>query len=324
MRTERELQQYYATDLKENLEAVELLRQKTKKSILLVLGPLVAVAVLFAIGYKGFQAVQGFTTDIPLVIVMALFLFAGAVYYGVKHKAIEDIMKEQIVTPLITFVNPSFQYSPADHVSESEFLESNFYHKSIVDHFRGDDLVEGYIGETHVRFSELTAQKVERTGDNKERSVTVFQGLFFVFDFKKDFEGSLYVMPKRGLFTGDHSSRMRKTNQTRERLHQVEMENGLFNDEFDVRSTDQHTARYVLTPALMEALMKLKQETEDDVMFSFVDGKMYLALHTGSRHFNFNMFTEIGEHTVLGYFNDLRYTFSIVDELQLNERLWNK
>lgn len=51
---------------------------------------------------------------------------------------------------------------------------------------------------------------------------------------------------------------------------------------------------------------------------------MYLSISTWEDHFSFSMFKKIDENALLRYFDDLQYAFSVVDELQLNERLWNK
>lgn len=324
MRTEEELQHFYTTQLSNDIAEVEVMRQKAKKEIVIRLIIALTIAAVYFVLIAIVEKTSGMDLDIILKIGLFVLIAFSAVYSYIRFKKIEQQLKERIIKPLIQFVNPSFVYTPSNHITKDEFIDPNFYHKNIVDVLLGDDLVEGFVGDTHVRFSELNAKKIEKTNDKTTRAVPVFQGLFFVFDFKKDFEGSLYVMPKMMPFGLDRLSRVTKTNLTREKMGRVEMENGLFNDTFDVRSTDQHTARYVLTPLLMENLMKLQDQAKHHTMFSFVNGKMYLALHTGKSHFSFNLFSEIGEQNVLQYFNDLIYTFSIVEELSLNERLWNK
>lgn len=324
MRTKEELQHFYTTQLSEDIAEVEAMRLKAKKAIVVRLGIVLAVAAVYFVLITIIENTSGMNLEVVLKIGIFGLIGFSIMYSFLKFKKIEQQLKERIIAPLIQFVNPSFEYTPANHVSREEFIDANFFNKNWIDVLLGDDLVEGYVGSTHVRFSELNAKKIERTNDKTTRAVPVFQGLFFVFDFKKDFEGSLYVMPKLLPFGLDRLSRVTKTNLTREKMGRVEMESGLFNDMFDVRSTDQHTARYVLTPLLMENLMNLQGEAKHHTMFSFVNGKMYLALNTGKSHFSFNLFSEIDEQNVSEYFNDLIYTFSIVDELRLNERLWNK
>lgn len=323
MRSEREFKHFYNTYLQEEIEHIDVLRIRTLKTIFTQMG----VMLFLLAAYQIFISINGKPKDIDLsgllMSATAFMFFFSVYYYKKQQKAIRIQIKDNIMPIMVYFMNPSLSYSAQGYVSQTEFLTSNFHHPSIVDSLEGDDLVEGYIEQTQVRFSEITAKEIKKTEDNKPKTYVIFQGLFFAFDFNKYFEGSLYVIPKRTFNKLDRSSRLRKTNTTGDLLNKVEMENGIFNDVFDVRSTDQHIARYVLTPKLMENLLNLQKEAKTLVMFSFVDGKMYLAQNTGKKHFDFSMFSKIEKNTVLEYYHDLEYTFSIVEDLRLNERLWN-
>lgn len=322
MRTEKEFKHFYTTYLQEEIDHIEHIRGRTIKTILIQMG----IMIFLLATYHMFVTINKQIRDIDLSGVLltstALMFFYSVYYYKKQKKVIGNKIKENIIPIMVYFMNPSFSYLAHSHISRTEFLASNFYHPSLVDSLEGDDMVEGHIEQTRVRFSEITAKEIKKTEDGKPKKYVIFQGLFFTFDFNKYFEGSLYVIPKRTLNRLDRSSRLRKTNITGELLNKVEMENGVFNDSFDVRSTDQHIARYVLTPKLMENLMNLQKEAKTLVMFSFVDGKMYLAQNTGKKHFDIRMFSTFGEAAVAEYYNDLEYAFSIVEELRLNERLW--
>jgi hypothetical protein len=58
--------------------------------------------------------------------------------------------------------------------------------------------------------------------------------------------------------------------------------------------------------------------------FSFLDGKMYFMLHTGRKHIEFNLHQPIDKEFFIEYYEDINRAMELVDELNLNLRIWNK
>lgn len=211
--------------------------------------------------------------------------------------------------------------------------------------------------KTDLSFSEIKADSVERykdkDGKTRERVHTIFQGLFFKADFNKDFDGLTIVVPKTRSSSWFSFFKKEKEN----RLQEVELENIDFMDKFTVRTTDQVLARYILTPGFMNRLldfsnresesnedenfeqpqsikeafqMGLSQaETSNDAYtdtpyFSFRDGTMYFMLPTRKEHFEFNILVPLNKRVIYSYFKDINLALELVDELNLNLRIWTK
>lgn len=324
MRSKEEIKNFYKTHLQEEVEILDMLRSGHKKSFTIRAVLVGIAAILFYVSIIIYGHINNLDIKIHLFIGTILMAHFGFQLLKSNLEDTERKIKERVVSPLIRFIDPSFDYKPNEFVSIEDFKASNFYHATSLKTFTGDDLVEGYIGQTQFRFSELSAHRLERSSNNNIREVLIFKGLFFVFDFKKSFDGVLYVLPRRSSKQANYVSRLEETNKTNEALEEVEMESSHFNQLFDVKATNQILARYVLSPKLMETLIKMNENSDHLTMFSFVDGKMYLSISTWENHFSFDMFKKIDEHALLAYCNDLQYAFTIVDEMQLNERLWNK
>jgi hypothetical protein len=234
-------------------------------------------------------------------------------------------IKSRIIPDLIHFANENFKYSPNEHISEEEFLRSNFYSEFAVDRYSGDDLIYGSVGNTKIQFSEVKAEERHRDSKGRTYYSTIFHGLFFIIDFNKGFNGSLFVIPRAvqsnffSKFIGP-----RRTNDSWEKLEDVELEDPVFNEHFLVRSTDQITARFVLTPVFMNTLLSFQNKSEYETKFSFVNGKMYLGLKTKHDHFEFSLSNNINKELIKSYFDDINRALMIVEELDLNTRIWNK
>ncbi len=163
--------------------------------------------------------------------------------------------------------------------------------------------------------------------DNKGRTrySTIFQGLFIVADFHKNFYGQTVILPDlaQNTFGNLIGNWLQSKNLSRDEL--VKMDNPDFEKEFVVYSNDQIEARYILSHTMMERLLDFKKKTAHDIHISFVDNHLHLAIDYGKDLFEPTVFTSLlDEKLTKEYINNLYLAVSIVEELKLNERLWSK
>jgi len=368
-KTDEEFDLYYENELKQKVEGLEkerlntmdLAKSQVKKLILPVAGLILIYIFLSELAFYAFAAVA----------LYAVYLFADV---RKQRKALSHKIKDEVVRDLVHFLNENFTYEPRKYLAKRQFVRSNIF-KNNPDRYSGDDLIKGFVGsdekavqeidnnptKTDLSFSEVHAQKVERyrdkDGKTKERVHTIFQGLFFVADYNKDFDGLTIVVPKQrkvnilpSLFDSNSENK----------LEEVNLENIDFMDKFTVRTTDQITARYILTPNFMNRLMdfttrepekgeqeKMQEQPksikeafqmglsaagnsttenyfETAPYFSFLNGKMYFMLPTKKKHFEFNLLLPLNKNLIKSYFSDINISLELVDELNLNLRIWNK
>lgn len=70
------------------------------------------------------------------------------------------------------------------------------------------------------------------------------------------------------------------------KMQDVQLEDVVFDKNWNVRSSDQIEARYVLTPALMERMLEIKKRFRGrKIEFSFWDNKVLIAVHTNKDMF---------------------------------------
>lgn len=320
-KSEAEFQQFYRNNLRLKAKGLEEERKKVHKRLTRKMPLLTGASILISIIMNALDADIG--TQVGAFIFS--FIASYSVLKTIEVKKINREMKETVMPQLVEFVNPSFIYSPNESISREAFLHSNLFAEQNIDKFSGDDFIQGYIGDTHISFSEVQALRETRDDDGNRRYINVFKGLFFEIEFNKEFHGSLYVKPKKIPFQLiSNLLTNRRTNGTHEYLEEVSMENPEFKKEFIVRATDQIMARYLLTPFFMEKLLEFQKNLNHPPLFSFVDGTMYLAIETNQKHFEVEVGEAITEEKVKEYFQDVNQALKIVEELNINLHLWKQ
>ena len=94
---------------------------------------------------------------------------------------------------------------------------------------------------------------------------------------------------------------------------------------FVVYGTDQIESRYILSPALMQRIVEFKTKRQKPIYLSFVGSSIFVALSETRPLFEPKIFSSILDFkTVCGYFEDLRVAVEIVEDLNLNTRIWSK
>ena len=105
----------------------------------------------------------------------------------------------------------------------------------------------------------------------------------------------------------------------------VKLEDPEFEKHFVVYSKDQIEARYILSTSLMRRIVDFKKKTKKDIHLSFVGSKVYVAISYVRDLFEPRVFqTLLSFEPIQQYFEDLSLAIGIVDDLNLNTRIWTK
>ena len=188
-------------------------------------------------------------------------------------------------------------------------------------------MVVGKLGATSLKFSELHAEYKQVTYDSKgnrrETWVTIFKGLLFIADFNKNFHGKTVVLPDTLQWLGGLGTWFQRMNWSAGDL--VKLENVTFEKYFAVYSNDQTEARYILSTTLMERIVKFREQFGKGLYMSFVNSNVNVALPITANLFEPKVFSSALKTDYLQqYFTYLSLVASIVDELNLNVRIWTK
>jgi hypothetical protein len=194
------------------------------------------------------------------------FLVPGLTGY-VNYRA---RFKKDVIAEIVRAVQPGARYFPDRHL-EPEAHEWSRLFRTQLDVFRGDDLVQGFAGETPYEFSELEASYNTGAGES-HRTHPVFHGLFFRIDFDRDLAGHTVVQP-RSAPGGDRSGMQPLSLGT------------AFDSQFVVLSTRPDEALSLLDPERRSRLLELAQRAGAPLHLAFAGRTACAALDYGRKLF---------------------------------------
>ncbi|SOD20281.1 DUF3137 domain-containing protein [Pedobacter xixiisoli] len=265
-----------------------------------------------------------------LIEVGVVLLIAGLVtgliilaLVGNKTNAYKLDFKHKIIGAALKQLDDSLQINPQSGISQRDFIDSCLFSQT-PDRYKTEDLVYGKIDKTQIHFAEVHAEyKTETQTKNGKQTQwhDIFKGIIFCADFNKNFNGLTVVRPKG--FTGAFGKWISQNILGNKRI--VELENVNFDKMFTTESGDQVEARYILTPSLMEKLLELNQYANSTISVSFVWSNVYIAFPLNHNYFEAPIFKSLLNAEVLEKdLNMLRLMCHVVQELDLNTRIWTK
>jgi len=237
MKSASELTDFYYKKLFPSLEKLENDRKQLKHRIITIGVFYTLISIVIA------STLFSTTNSVDILIfgvVLYLALGGGIYKYLIKDYAKE--FKNKIISPLITALDENLNYFEESHVPAGYFARSKIF-TSKPDRINGNDFVKGKVDGIDIQFSDLHAQKKYKDSKGRTSWSTIFQGLFIVSDFNKNFKGRTVVLPDIaqstfGMLVGNW---LQSNNMSRKEL--VKMDSVAFEKEFVVYSTDQIEAR---------------------------------------------------------------------------------
>jgi len=319
MKTTSQLTDFYYKTLYPHLQELEEDRKKIRSKIIITGAIILAIAIVVII--ISLPAIE----QSPDIL---LFVGAGAsalmaIIYKLLVKDYTAEFKFRIIAPLIKAIDSNLSYNAQNHVSTHLFNRSDLF--SSPDRMSGNDYVKGKIDDINIEFSDLHAERRHKSSKNKDSWSTIFQGLFIVVEFNKNFQGKTIVLPDTAQSTfGDLiGGWLQSNNLSRGEL--VKMDDITFEKEFVVYSDDQIEARYILSHTLMEKLLVFKKKSSKPVSLSFIGNHIHIAIHYEKDLFEPSIFHSLLDYKIaMEYINTLHLAIGIVEELKLNQKLWSK
>ncbi|WP_421945641.1 DUF3137 domain-containing protein [Pedobacter sp.] len=303
------------------LAALEVNRQKIastqKKGYLFIALAAILIFAGFYFGLGGFSILIGLVPGI----------YAGVLLYKISDElaAYKQAFKIDVIGGALKHINDSLTIQPGLGISSSEFEITQLFTQE-PDRYHTEDLISGKVDKTSFYFAEIHAEyKTEVQTKNGTRTEwhDIFRGIIFVADFNKNFKAVTVVRPK-DLF-GKMGAWFSKNLFSFGNNTLVELENSFFNQNFITNSTDQVEARYILTPAMMERILKLNSNSKNTISLSFINNRMNIAFPLDRNYFEAPVFKTLLNPELLNQDIDaIKFMYEIVQELDLNTRIWGK
>ena len=302
-------------------ERRKLLQSRIKwKIISLLKACAIFIPAVFLMRYMASE--EGTPLGIPYLLFglgIALYFTYKLFYektYKVKTREFALQYKALYIAPYVESLG--YKYNRFGAVTqEQDILQSGLFNQYA--NSGGDDLIYGNIDGVDFSFCDIWMSK-ETIDDSfftltyEKKEMEIFQGLFFAADFHKKIRSDVFILPRQiKLPHGVLESGAKFCN----------MDNAKFNRSFAVYTKDAVAAAYVLTPALMEKILSLKQLVKSDISLSFKQNKIYIAISRGADSFEPSLDQPIHNARIAKDIKaDLDAMLQIVKILKLNEKIW--
>jgi hypothetical protein len=277
-----------------------------------------AVVLVLAVIVYGMMWNNG-ARDPRFVTGAALAIIIGYVVW--QHRKLSKTYKQIVVHRVVSALGHGLSYTAESRFTKQDFLDMDLFNRR-VEQWRAEDEVSGRRNAVTYSILEAKATRTEGSGKHR-RTVTIFKGVIVRLDFNKHFQGHTVVVPNSesqilgGLF-GESSSRRNK--------ELCRMENVDFENCLSVYATNQQEARYILTPKLMELIMRARARLNDGLRMSFHDSSVFLTLPDSRDRFELKLFGApvTPEGAVGELCQVVQLAEDLIEALDLETRIWTR
>lgn len=309
--------EFYRVTLRPRLQELE---GRRRRLVLLAVGLVALVApagLIFGFAPNGASV---WSTAVPWLLGAAIPVAIGFFF---KFGSFSCDYKEAIIESVIRFIDPGFCYRIGGFITQPEVEAGRIFTREI-NRFSGEDGVKGMIGQTTFKFSEVHAEHRIEGKKGKDTWLTVFRGIYLVADFNKNFRFRTVVLPDTAERAfGFLGQTLQSVNPDRASL--IKLEDPEFEREFVVYGEDQVEARYILSPSLMQRMLALKRKVDGKVHFAFAGSQVHVAIATRKDYFEPSLFfSALDPGAAAQYYRDVLQFVGIVEDLNLNTRIWTK
>ncbi|GGI81525.1 DUF3137 domain-containing protein [Shewanella gelidii] len=220
-------------------------------------------------------------------------------------------IKVQVFPRIFRYFGDDFIFSDNHRLSLSTFKQAKILPR--YDRAKHEDYVQGTYRGVEIVLNEIAlVRRVKR--HNRTVDQPVFKGLAIELSCKKPFHGHTVLIKNRGGVMNFFSDRY-------EGLQRVKLEDAKFEKRFDVFSTDQVEARYLLTLAFMERLQALAALFGESFQCAFYQQKLFILLDSKINRFELGSVLKGAsfEHEFSQINHEMKQLFAIIDVLKLDE-----
>lgn len=301
------------------------------------------MAFLFSIiGIFAYQPIRKYKSSVKSIIFPKIFSFFGNNYtYSKEGPVSASAIKEQEIFPdyysaylknhdkggtltklYATLSNKAIKTMNFFGVDYANIIRNSTYMNQFKDYgilpSYTEVFLEDYIkGSYKEIIMEFFLAKLSKTStvNKKSNSSIVFQGMIICFSMNKNFNGKTIVTKDSGIIGNWLEDKLSN-------LQIVNLEDPTFENQFQVYSTDQIEARYLLTTSFMERLLTLSSMFNNKMECSFYNNKLLFAIKSMQDTFKTSsiFLPSTFEYDIKTVLIEMQAIFNIIDTLKLSEK----
>ncbi|MBQ6498265.1 MAG: DUF3137 domain-containing protein [Bacilli bacterium] len=266
------------------------------------------VAIITLIAYLCDFPRNNEVTIIAIIVCVVSSIYIGRDHHNDKsdyeeyRKKYREVIVDGVLKEMFTDIETDYSKG----IDKGTIRSTNIIHAGIGTSFSSEDYVKGKYKNVVFEVSDVHTSHSDEDGNR----IIDFQGQYYIFEFNKEFKGSVRVL------YNDEKKIYKKF------PDYVELEDEEFNNNFTVLAKDKHLAYYILTPNFVEKIKELAYKF-GGVNFLFIDNKVHIAIYNDEDLFEFNVIEKLNlEKESEKVRNNLTDIIKIIDMLDLNDKVF--
>jgi hypothetical protein len=260
------------------------------------------------------------STDISFLIIGGILFLASITIFILSakvNKKYRTYYKTHYIDAMIKSAIPSGQYQP-----DQGFPEAMIANTGLVvtgNRYHSEDLITGVYNNVEFQRADVLIQNETTNQEGQTETTTYFRGRWMIFESNKYFQADLQIIQKGFSYAQKRTSIFyKKAN----RRHPIETEDMTFNKEFKCLCQNDQEAFYLLTPVLMQGLMKLAAESDGKIMVGFVNNVIHVAIKTNKDSLEPPIFHKISDKNIREIQREIYAVTSFVEGLRIDNKIF--
>lgn len=296
----------------ERKERLKEAKQARWKSIAIV----TCLVIIFTLIIKYTHCYNEYVFKFFAVILLAI-LAIGFGVYGDSKKEFETKIKENVLSEVLKIIgNIEWKASYDNRVDLHQAGLTEKYQKTGY-----DDIFKGVYKDVHFDIAEVTLTR--KPYFYEKHDVEVFEGIILKFDMNKPFSGHTTVELNDGNVL-NKKIKFQSYNTEIKDLHRINLEDIEFEKKYEVYSTDDVEARYLITTAFMDRLKDIHLAFNVwDIGCAFFNDKFVMALSTSEDLFSLGSLKEpiSNPEQYYKFYKEIVSIQDLIDYFKLNQHI---
>ena len=261
-----------------------------------------------------------------IFVIFILMFFSGELTIDEAKRNIKEIISKNLILLAIDEVFEDSTYQMDGHIGDDIIKASNMIPYAW-DEVRGNDHIKAKYQGLNIEMSDIELYEIVKTedadGNTDYNYKKNFNGLWLICDFGRELVSDLLLQERfdgKGIKNNIHGS----LKLTMTQKSDIKVDNEEFNKKFVIRSKTPHDIFYILTPHMMEYILKMDRQSNGRTFMRFTkEGKVHIAIDSLRNAFevDLNQDTDL-EIMKQKYIDEIRYVINIIDELCLVDTLY--
>jgi hypothetical protein len=296
---------------------IEIATKQRKIKKLKIISVIVYMGVLIIpLGFRIFNRTDYENTHILGFLAVACLPCGYLIgkYAENKNKELKELIGCNIVKEILTERVQIIDYMPNGYINEAFVKDC-----SILPNFNvisGSDYINGIYRNLNFTFCDLELlseyRDINPDSNYSLNTVTEFKGTLITMNIRQNIQGFVVLKEKMRSNWGENKGYFNKSLSRNDSKNTLRTGNEIFDSRFDVVASDDKLAFAILTPAVINAIMKM----EGEVNIQFSNNMIVIALNNGKNFFelgDINKDENKIENHRQKFRDDLSYILRILD-----------